>query len=229
VIVSHRNKLIFLRTRKTGSTSLHLALSHLLDGEDIASRMTLPSDDEERIAFGAPDAINWRIPVRRWGLREWVRWSRGRSNEYNVHTTAATARRTLPRAVWRDYYKFTVERNPWDIAVSAYFWRSKRDQLTMTFGEFVQSPYLQEFSNWPIYTIRNRVVLDHIYRYDDGLDKALRDVALRASIPHLPPLPTAKSGLRPTNDYREMYDSVSRLRVAEVFHREIAHFGWSFD
>lgn len=155
----------------------------------------------------------------------------GTPNVFHEHTRASEAAAILP-AEWSRYFTFAVDRNPWDLTVSAYdYWletRTRRGAYVTSFAEFVQSEHLAIWSNWSYYTHRNRVVVDELYPFDLGVATIAADVATRLGITELPPVPHARSGSRDLRDYRKWYTPVLRDRVADVFHREIEHFGWTF-
>jgi hypothetical protein len=137
-------------------------------------------------------------------------------------------RRYLPYDQWKSYFKFTFERNPWELAVSAYHWYHRDDSDRVTFTEFVFSDVLPKYSNWRLYTINDQVVVDRVYRYE-RLPEALDDLSSRLGFTDRLELPRAKGSYRQANrPYWEAYSKDEQRRVAEVFQKEIAHFAWTF-
>ena len=59
MIVSHKHRFIFLKTKKTAGTSIELALSALCDGDDIITPLAQAEDEPLRRGL-APQ--NWRRP-----------------------------------------------------------------------------------------------------------------------------------------------------------------------
>ena len=41
------------------------------------------------------------------------------------HLPCEELKKLIPPEKWRDYFKFTVIRNPWDRALSDYFWNNR--------------------------------------------------------------------------------------------------------
>jgi len=94
---------------------------------------------------------------------------------------------------WKSYFKFTIERNPWDKVVSQYCWKlnkHNRDNLGFFknphcpvegFNEWVTSNQ-QELNNlceWEKYTENSKLVVDEVIRYEDyfaGVSKVLNDI-----------------------------------------------------
>lgn len=227
MLVSHLLQFVFLKTRKTAGTSLEIALSRFVGPNDVVTPDT-PEDESMRLEWGGLPSQNRLVPRNRWGSKEWIRWSLRRPDRlfYN-HMPACDVRRLIGRNTWDTYFKFTIERNPWDLAVSAWFWYSTR--MALPFEEFVSSDRLASYSNWQIYTIRDRIAVDWVIRYDQ-LSDLLPKLAVRLGLPETPSLPRAKGNVRTDRrPYQEWYRDADRERVARVFHREIEAFGWTFD
>jgi hypothetical protein len=227
MLVSHLHHFVFLKTRKTAGTSLEIALSRFAGPKDVVTPDT-PEDESLRLEWGGLTPQNRLVPRARWGGLEWARWVLQRPDRlfYN-HMPAHDVRRFVGRSVWDSYFKFTIERNPWDLAVSAWFWYSTRAALP--FDEFVRSDRLKAYSNWGIYTIRNRIAVDWVIRYE-LLPELLPEIATRVGLPETPILPRAKGNIRKDRrPYQEWYRDAEKERVARVFHQEIDAFGWTFD
>jgi hypothetical protein len=232
MIVSHEHKFIFLKTRKTAGTSVELALSTICGPEDIITPVT---EDGYGPRQGRQPQ-NYLHPRAGWPLRDRLRWTLGQRKPnlkkrpglgFFGHTTAAVARERLGEAIWKSYYKISIERNPWDRQVSHYYWRTRRENETRpSFQSFIQS--CQPLQNWDIYAIGDHVVVDRVIRYD-SLESEFASVLGDLGLEAVPALPRAKSAFRPPRvPYRDLYDETSRATVAEWFHREIDYFGWTF-
>jgi hypothetical protein len=143
------------------------------------------------------------------------------------HVTGVEARNRLPSTVWRDYFKFTVERNPWDRQVSQYFWVTRRQgNRRPGFKSYLKAA--APMRNWSIYTENNRIIVDHIIRHED-LENGLRSVLASLGAPEIAPMTMAKGAFRAEEDhYRGFYDDETREIVARWYTREIETFGWTF-
>jgi hypothetical protein len=227
MLVSHRHRFIFVKTRKTGGTSLEIALSRELGADDIITPIA-PDDEALRAGLGGRGPQHCAVPRERWGAREWWRHLRGKHNDFYNHMPARVMRRSLPSEVWDGYFKFTIERNPWDMAVSAYYWHHKQEPRP-PLAEFLASRALRSYSNWPVYAIDGKVAVDEVIRYE-RLASALPGLATRLGLSATPSLPRAKGGFRQDRrPYQEVLGPRERDLVARVFAREIAAFGWTFD
>lgn len=224
MLISHEHRLIFIKTRKTAGTSIEIALSQHIGPDDVLTPDS--ADDPERTV----PAQNYRIPATRWTPRQWVAAAGGKEIRFYHHIPAVNVRRVVGRRIWNDYLTVAVDRNPWDLAVSAYHWLRYQDQRRgrtgRTFPEFVASDDLAVFSNWRLYTHRNKVIVEDLLRFDI-IAEEIEDLAFTIKLDL--DLPRAKSTQRTDRKpYQDWYTPDTKSRVAEVFRREIAHFGWTF-
>jgi len=145
------------------------------------------------------------------------------------HKGAEELLQTYPRE-FNDYFTFAVDRNPWDVVVSHFYWHKK---ATKTIDEEIDfSTWCIEnkkewwrINNWRKYTIDNKIAVDAVLQYEK-LDEQLRNIP----IPYNGELSTVKlkSGFRPNSDYRSLYDNVTKDIVKQNFGEVIEHFGYEF-
>jgi len=230
VLVSHQHRFIFVKTRKTGGSSVQIALAQYMDHPDDVVVPVVGSAEDGTPRLNNGVGKNARIPVWRWRIKDFYWVATGFPREYKEHMGARFIRRYVGRSVWDDYYTFAVERNPWDRLVSRYFYhfRPERGRSQIAFNDFVESDILPAWSNWHLYTHKDQVIVDKLIRYD-SLEDELREVTDLLGIPRLE-LPRAKGQYRKDRrPYQEWYNDSTRQRIAEVFSREIEYFGWTFD
>jgi hypothetical protein len=225
MLVSHRHKFIFIKTRKTAGTSLELALSIFLGPDDIVTDVS-PPDEITRAELGGVGSQNLKIPMGKWKAADWRRRLSLKPVRFFNHFPASRAREILPSEVWNGYYKFTIERNCYDLAVSAYFWRNRKEPRP-PFREFLESPRVTRHINWPLYAVENEIIVDHVIRFEN-LSAELPRLAERVGLPAVPEMPRAKGGTRPAVSMSELYGPAERDLVRKLWHREIAAFGWQF-
>lgn len=227
MIVSHRWKFIFIKTRKTGGTSLEIALSTLCGPDDVITPIS-PPDEALRAEVGGLPPQHCAIPRGRWTLGERLRVAIGREPPaFHNHMPAAAVRRALPPEVWDGYFKFAFERNPWDKVVSAWYWRFPQEPRP-SLAEFIRSRHPRKYRNAPLYQDADgRLLVDHVGRYDD-LAAEMERIRTRLGMPPLPTLPRAKGGFR-TDRRRavELMDAGDQARVGAIFADEVARFGFT--
>ena len=226
MLISHEHRFIYIKTRKTAGTSLEIGVSPHLGEDDVVTGLNA-EEEAVRASLGGRSAQHTHVPMATWRNRDWIKAAMGRRPRYSQHTPAFVARRYLPPEQWAGYFGFAVDRNPWDLSVSAHRWYQKRTGQELSFREFVFSAALPRYSNWDMYTIDDVPVLDRIYRFGE-LDVLLNDLTERMRLDEPLSLPRAKGGLRSGAPYWEEYDNDTRAHVAHVFRREIDAFGWSF-
>ena len=232
MIVSHKNRFIFLKTRKTAGTSIEIALSKYCGAEDIITGL---SDSEEalRLGLGYPGRQNTGIPLymyRKWDL--WHRLNGGGPAHHFNHTPAKLLRRRMVSNLFDEYYKFCVVRNPWDKAVSLYYWMKFGDEKGLpenqSFRDFLVSTSVDLITNSSIYLVDSEPVVDRFLRYEN-LDEELSDTLKSLGLDSTE-LPRAKAGTRKNKDhYSLIYDDESVALVAELCSWEIKSFGYEFE
>ncbi len=217
MIVSHAHRFIFLRTEKTGGTSLTEALARLVEGEG------------EVATLDRPDWARWS-PIHHGALKRTFPGVFG----LHPHATARQARAVLGRQVFDSYFKFAVERNPWDRQVSLYFHRAwKRRDKSPDFDRDMRSAWYRntEFTrlrNWDVYAIGGRVAVDRVLRYE-RLDAELAELARELGLPPLD-LPRARSEYRADRPhYSTYYSDRTRALVGRWYRREIDALGYRFE
>jgi len=228
MIVSHRHKFIFIKSQKTGGTSIELALSKILGPRDIVTPLGA-SDEEKRTELGGTGPQNVDVSIRQHRLEDWRLIFSGRGRRaFWAHVSARDARAWLPRRVWRDYYKFTVERNPWDRAISFYWWIHANDEHRPTMLEFLKELPQSKMSNWHFYAIDDEVAVDHVMRYE-RLSHEVEALCDRLGLDTRIELPRSKSHTRKDRrSYREVLGPDERDTISRRCAREIEHFGFEF-
>lgn len=213
MIASHAHRFVFLKTRKTAGTSVEIALSKVCGPDDVITRIS-PEDEQLRIERGGIGPQNFESPPL----------ARPAFN----HMSARLARDAIGVEAWRSYFKFAIERNPWDAVVSLYYWKYKDRPELPDFDTYVGEEWIEQLANnRRMYRIRGRLVADRVLRYEN-LDTELAEVWEKLGLPGAPDLPRAKGQARPTGHYRELYSPASRDRVAGVFADSIEAFGYDF-
>lgn len=228
MILSHRYRFIFLKTRKTAGTSIEIALSQYCGEMDIITPIT-PRDEEIRRELGHRGPQNFLIPWTGYGLQDWTNLlTRGKRARYYNHMPADEIRRLVGPKIWTEYFKFCFERNPWDKAISSYFWKTRGREPRPPMLEFLRSAPPEGLSNFEIYSIDGEVAVDHVGQYD-SLDAELQRIAALLKLPGGITLPRAKGSFRQDQrHYRDIVGEEEKTIIDRVCAREIGRFGYSF-
>ena len=202
MIVSHKYRFIFIKTRKTAGTSIEIFLSQHCSLGDIVT--PIEPHVEPHVAHNHRGYFN--------------------------HMPGHEIRTRVGPAIWRDYFKFCVERNPWDKTLSYYAMLNHRQGGGMSFDDYLNSDdfcldhsaYLEPGSN-------RSLLVDRVLRYED-LNRELAEVFAMLGIPFAGSLGIhAKSEYRTDRrPYRECYRPDQARRVASAFAVERDLFGYQF-
>ena len=222
MIVSHKYKFIFLKTRKTAGTSIEIALSRFCGTRDI---ITPISDGDElirqKLNFRGPQ--NYRMPLRSSSKSDWLKYFRNmKRKRFFNHAGARFIRSYIGEDIWNSYFKFCFERNPFDKAVSRYYWSTVEPRPEI--GDFLASAPIHWLSNWHIYTIDDRIAVDFVGRYET-LVGDLHTIVNKIGLPGLPSLPNAKGGYRVNREhYGKVFNDRARCLIERACAREMAAF-----
>jgi hypothetical protein len=232
VIVSHEHKFIFLKTKKTAGTAIEAALSEICGPDDV---ITPFREDSEGDRQGRPPQ-NYRIdhplkpgrPLWRRLLRRPERYWHTSVGFYE-HMPAWRARAYLGEEVWRSYFKFAFERNPWDRQVSWYLYKTKSKRWRPSFERFMAERRRAFIDNYAIYTLDGAVAVDFLGRYEN-LERDLSEALGRAGAPATVRVPHTNVTPRKDRqrDYRSYYTPKTRTLVADWYAPEIALLGYTF-
>lgn len=241
MIISHSSRFIFIKTRKTAGSSLEIALSRFCDPGDVITPLGESLGEESlRAAEGGQPPVNWEKPWWRYRtlreIRRRIKYGR-RAARFTPHATVREVRKFVGKVTWDSYLSLSIERNPWDRALSRYWWQKyrmeKRGRSIPELGEYLR--WLEQskpewLSNWGHYAVGDRVAVDLIIFYED-LAAGLRGItdALHLPEPLTMPGKHAKSGFRQDRGhYTEVLGERERRLVDRVCAREIELFGYRF-
>ena len=232
MIISHQHKLIFLKTAKTAGTAIEAALSELCGPRDVITPYREESE-QDRKGLGPQ---NYRIDHPLKPKRPLLRKLHGRPERYwhpsvgfYEHMPASRVRDYVGEEVWRSYFKFAFDRNPWDRQVSWYLYKTKTRRFRPSFERFMGSRRRAYVKNYAIYTIDGAPAVDFVGRYESleaDLNKALAmaGVGRRLKVPRTNVTASRDEAL----GYRSYYSDMTRELVADWYRPEIALLGYGF-
>lgn len=160
------------------------------------------------------------------GLRERLRLPR----KYRNHMDAASIKELVGNDVWESYFKFSIERNPWDKIVSQFYWDQKGTKKGLSFREYVLGGQGLK-SDFDRYTINGILAVDRLLRYDQlykDIDQIGAELGLPGSCTEVLQSLSAKSGFRRTKEVSSHYDEETRRAVAVYCARENELLGFTF-
>jgi Sulfotransferase family len=218
MLLSIRDRFLFVHIAKTGGTSVRAAL----EGRRWRDPWYLPMFLCSRLSHLSGHRIATKLPR---------------------HAKVIAAKELLPKDFFDSLFKFAFVRNPWDLQVSSFhhirrerrhylgghedfagFLRWKLDptrayQYHVDTSIELQSDYLID--------LRGNLVVDFIGRYE-RLQADFATACLRIGIP-APSLPHARAANDRSKDYRTYYTDETAELVARHFARDIEMLGYRFD
>ncbi len=221
MLISYRKNFLFIHIAKTGGTSVRAALRRYRWG----GWYTVP-------LWLASQANQLTRPRHKLGLK------------FPRHAKAIAAKEMLPEPVYRDLFKFTIVRNPWDLQVSSYHHIHREKPYVLegikTFEDFLkykfdpERPYdymldtSAELQHEYIIDLRGNVIVDFIGRYE-RLQTDFDTICERIGVSPFP-LPHLRKGVeRSGPDYRGYYTDELVELVGRHYQRDLDLLDYRFD
>jgi hypothetical protein len=222
MIASYSRNFIFIKTRKTAGTSVEIVLSSWCDRRDICT----PINAEDEIARlqqgGLPSNFatdpsaeqRYRDAIRSKDLPTITQRYRGLNKRFFNHMSASEIRSLLPD-LWGTAFKFTVERHPYERAISRVYWNISRARgHPKDFDRHLDEALDRaELPNYPLYTEQGNLILDKVVRYEI-LWQEIAEIAANTGVQLPVVLPRAKSAHR--SDQRSAHDILSRSQKQRI-------------
>ncbi|GLS40099.1 hypothetical protein GCM10010869_56960 [Mesorhizobium tianshanense] len=153
------------------------------------------------------------------------------------HDKASWAKRKLPAEIYDSAYKFAVVRNPFELAVSSYYFRKehlsgrRRNRArVLDFKTFLR--YLErknrfvrvDQTSW-ISDRHGNLIIDEVLRFET-LAEQFNALVERLGLPGEVKLP--RTNVNAPYDYRAVYDDEAKSIVRRLFFRDFERFGYEF-
>jgi hypothetical protein len=229
VILSHKYKFIFIKTAKTAGTSIEVFLSKQCGPMDVVTPIGPPVEGHQpRNYRGFINPIPELIAEPRRLVPALRHAFTSREKFYN-HMPASEVKNRVPAKVWNSYFKFCVERNPWDKVLSHYHMRVARQGGSLSLDDYLAA------GRFPVNYFRytdpagEKIIIDRVLRYENLMND-LAEIFAKLNIPFDGSLGIrAKSEYRTDRrPYREVFNEEQRAIVERAFAREIELHGYRF-
>lgn len=220
MLVSHLKKFIYLKTKKTGGTSVEIFLEPYCRNDGGTPEHYGPAIVSDAGIVG----------YRGLDLRGQTWWN---------HMPGTQVRHLIGEDIWSRYHKFCIVRNPFDRLVSHWWMRVPSQLRPKVSGDigFARA----EFSNWietspdlptdrDIYLVSGRPCTDRILRYEtlqEDLATLCQDLRIDAD-PGTMGRYKGEFRARPES-YHAYYSPAARATVEKKYAFEIGEFGYSFE
>lgn len=232
MIVSHKYQFIFIKTRKTAGTSIEISLSPLCGEEDVFT----PISQGDRYENHRPrNYEGWFNPLPE--IISGDREPRKSLSEcyhrikYLTHSTALVARHRMSRRVWNNYFKFCVDRNPFDKVVSMYEMNTAgarmRGKERRTLESWLERGKNMPF-NYPFYMDKEgNQLVDKVLKYEN-LNDELMETLRGLGVPFEGLNVRAKGHYRKKRNYKDYYDDHTKAMVEKIFRYELDLYNYKF-
>ena len=230
MILSHKYKFIFIKTAKTAGTSIEVFLSNHCGPQDIVTPIVPPVEGHQpRNYEGFINPIP-EILERPLKFFSALRHTMTSCTKFYNHMSAREVKNRVSADMWNGYFKFCVERNPWDKVLSHYHMHAARAGAALSLEEYLARGRFP--INYFRYTDRSgrNVIVDRIIRYENLLVE-LSEVFSQLSIPfdgalHVAAKSDYRTDRRP---YQEAFNDEQRRVIEKAFAKEIELHGYRFE
>ena len=208
-MISQKHKFIFIHAPKTAGTSIEGALIPFSSNN--ATKEQLDTKNKDLMNGPIANAVPFKL----------------KGFKVTKHTMFRQYIRTWTSCLgdMDDYFKFGNIRNPWDRAISYYFWKCGRNALfsKKKFLKFIGYKPLKSFYNYFVDN-NNSLSFDFYIRFEN-LQQDFDVVCDKIGIPRqkLPHVNKSKH-----KHYTEYYDDETRQIVAERYAKDIEYFNYEF-
>ena len=222
MIISHKYKFIFIKTLKTAGTSIETYLSQYCGEDDILTPFGRPEAGHEPRNYRGEFDPSVEIALTRGEGETLAREQLQQGIKFYNHIPAYLVRCRVPAGIWKEYFKFCVERNPWDKVISHYHFVKRRWNLEISLEDFIPSYPCLNYPSYTDYYDHNLVIVDRVLRYEK-LNEELAHVFGLLRIPFAGALAIrAKGNYRSDRrPYQVVLTEQQRRLIEEIHNREI--------
>lgn len=227
MIISHKYKFIFIKTKKTAGTSLKVFLSQCCSEEDIVTPIYPHVEPHcARNYNGIWNPIPEIIQNKKFKVQGIIN-SLKRKNKFYNHIPASLVKQRTPKKIWNSYFKFCVERNPWDKTLSHYHMQKSRSESPFSLDNYIKN---RRFCiNYNLYEDKNKLLVDKVLKYESLIDE-LTIIFKNLGIPF-----DGSLGVRAKSEYRkdrrpyqEVFSNEQRDIIQTAYAREIKRHNYTF-
>ena len=144
------------------------------------------------------------------------------------HIPASSIQRRVPPEIWNTYYKFCIERNPWDKTLSDYYMFNDRAEGKLTLDDYLGKGRF--CLNYPKYTdMGGKLIVDRVIKYET-LSDSLGEIFEKVGVPYSGALDVkAKSEHRKdSTHYSDVLNEKQSQLIEKAFSKEIKMHGYTY-
>lgn len=229
MIINHSHKFIFIKTQKTASTSIEIALSGLCSKHDVITPISV-NDESVRQELGYLSPINYKLPFHLYSKRDIVEFLiTGKRKAYYNHMSCSEIKSFIGDKIYNDYYKFCFERNPYDKAISLFYHQGGFKKWD-TIEQFIKDGELNIIKGFDQYTINKTIAVDDIFEFEN-IPEAFIKISDKLNLKENLKLPEVKLKSQFRKDkrpYREVLSEKEKSLIDGIWAREKHLMGYNF-
>tara|TARA_B100000900_G_C20542990_1_gene701314 strand:- start:443 stop:1192 length:750 start_codon:yes stop_codon:yes gene_type:complete len=201
MIISHKHKFIFIKTFKVSGTSMEIALSNYLGKQDIITPINLEEEilrykktgifprnyssnqkEEKRYNRYIKLLAKKKLSKKVLNNLEKKKEKRFKKMIFFNHISGLKIKKLIDKKIWSSYFKFTIERNPYDKVISFMFFANRFKKVDNLEKETNKTIELKKYLNYPLYMDNNnKIIVDYIINYN-SLKKDIKYVEKKINL-----------------------------------------------
>jgi hypothetical protein len=229
MLISYKNKFIFIHNYKVAGTSITRALEKY----SLADPLKFESINK-RI-----EKIHLLVRCYNFFTHYYRKATRGKKINpkllpFGSHNNSTIIKGQVSYVYWNEFFKFGFVRNPWDWQVSLYY-QMLKDKKNHQHNLVKSMKNFDEYIRWRVkedlhlqkeffYDKDGNCMVDYIGKFENlekDFNEVCRRIGVNAKLPH------SNKGKR-RNDYRDYYTKETKKLVEEGFKEDIKLFGYEF-
>ena len=237
MIASYKHGFIFFKTRKTAGSSIEFALGPHCGPQDIVAPIG-PSEDRDRASLTGVVPMNIAhdrsyearyVAALKRGNKKLIREllvGHRQQGGIVAHEAALTLKPRLAPEFWDRAFKFTVERHPYEKALSLAWFRYRTSGDFMAHLDRVVHTMAEDYRGFHLYSIDNSSVADVVMRHET-LQADLDNVSRKLGLPILTlPFRRRHAG-RDRRPARDVLTEAQKAFILDVCRQEFELLGWA--
>lgn len=232
MIISHKYKFIFIKTRKTAGTSIERYLTKFCNKDDVITPR-IEGDHVPQNHKGYFNPFKDFIINRKYIFR--IAKDFILKNKFYHHIPACLVKSRVPGKVWDNYYKFCFERNPWDKTISHFYMLHSQSKGRLTFDKYIaEEDFCHDYNIYTDPLKHNKIIVDYVAKYEN-LSSELSRIFAHLGVPFDGNLNVFAKGQyrKDKRPYQTFFSDKDKHEYKEIieeeFKKEIKMHGYKFE
>ena len=236
MIASHLHNFIFIKTRKTAGSSMETALAGLCGPDDIVTPFG-PREEIKRYKTD-PNAYPRNFCSDKEGEKRYLQALASGKRKvitatlkellekatFQRHGGVRSARDAVDRKLWKKAYKFSIERHPYEKAVSLAWFAKGSREFSVALDEVLKG---DGYRNFRLYAPGGKPAVDFIIRYEHLAEDIGKVEQALGGLQILSRLPRVNASTRKDKTpAREILNDEQKKIIRKLCRKEFALFDY---